>query len=149
LRELQGRHQDHPSPETLLLVVLRLKICSGVLGQGSRNFYVRMPIPKDLQTRLGTPGKPRRERWQSLNTSDPQKAKQEGRPIIEKWEREFANIRRPKQLTEAELQDAIWKRYLWRPCRANFVTINGPASLVWLRLAWRLRGTRRRLGPFE
>jgi hypothetical protein len=83
-----------------------------VRRQGSRNFYVRMPIPKDLQSRLGTPGKPRRERWQSLNTSDPHKARQQGRPIIEKWEREFAELRRPKKLTEAELQDAIWKRYL-------------------------------------
>jgi integrase len=83
-----------------------------VRRQGSRNFYVRMPVPKDLQTRLGTPGKPRRERWQSLSTSDPQKARQEGRPIIEKWEREFADLRRPKQLTEAELQEAIWKRYV-------------------------------------
>jgi integrase len=83
-----------------------------VRRQGSRNFYVRMPVPKDLQTRLGTPGKPRRERWQSLNTSDPHKARLAGRPVIEKWEREFADLRRPKQLTEAELQDAIWKRYL-------------------------------------
>ena len=83
-----------------------------VRRQGSRNFYVRMPIPKDLQQRLGTPSKPRRERWQSLNTSDPNKARQAGQPIIEKWEREFEELRRPKQLTEAELQDAIWQRYL-------------------------------------
>jgi integrase len=83
-----------------------------VRRQGSRNFYVRMPIPKDLQQRLGTPGKPRRERWQSLNTGDPNKARQAGQPIIEKWEREFEELRRPKQLTEAELQDAIWQRYL-------------------------------------
>src|SRR3954454_2063854 len=83
-----------------------------VRRQGSRNFYVRMPIPRELQTRLGTPSKPRRERWQSLNTSDPQKARAEGRPIIEKWEREFAELRRPKQLSEDELQNAVWKRYL-------------------------------------
>jgi hypothetical protein len=83
-----------------------------VRRQGSRNFYVRMPIPKDLQQRLGTPGKPRRERWMSLNTSDPQKARRDGRPIIEGWEREFAELRRPRELTETELQNAIWKRYL-------------------------------------
>src|SRR5258707_6535026 len=82
-----------------------------VRRQGSRNFYVRMPIPKDLQQRLGRLGKPRRERWQSLNTSDPIKARHAGQPIIEKWEREFEELRRPKQLTEPELQDAIWKRY--------------------------------------
>lgn len=83
-----------------------------VRRQGSRNFYVRMPVPKDLQQRLGKLGKPRRERWQSLNTSDPNKARQTGQPIIERWEQEFEELRRPKQLTEAELQDAIWKRYL-------------------------------------
>lgn len=83
-----------------------------VRRQGSRNFYVRMPIPKDLQARLGTPSKPRRERWQSLNTSDPAEARRVGRPIIEQWEREFRELRRPKQLTEAELQDVIWRRYV-------------------------------------
>jgi hypothetical protein len=83
-----------------------------VRRQGSRNFYVRVPVPKDLQKRLGKLGKPRRERWQSLNTSDPIKARQAGQPIIEKWEREFEELRRPKQLTEPELQDAIWRRYL-------------------------------------
>ena len=57
-----------------------------VRRQGNRNFYVRMPIPKDLQHRWGT-SKPRRERWLSLNTSDPQKARKDGRPIIEEWER--------------------------------------------------------------
>ncbi|MET4476448.1 site-specific integrase [Bradyrhizobium sp. F1.13.3] len=83
-----------------------------VKRQGSRNFYVRVPIPKDLQTRLGTPDKPRRERWQSLNTSDPAKARLLGRPIIEQWEREFQELRQPKPLTQEELQGAIWKRYV-------------------------------------
>lgn len=83
-----------------------------VRRKGSRNYYVRMPIPKDLQERLGTPGKPRRERWLSLNTGDPTRARQAARPIIEKWEREFRELRHPKELTEAELQDAIWKRYI-------------------------------------
>ncbi len=83
-----------------------------VKRQGSRNFYVRVPVPKDLQLRMGRLGKPRRERWQSLNTSDPIKARLAGQPIIERWEREFEELRRPKKLTEAELQDAIWKRYL-------------------------------------
>src|SRR3981189_2056006 len=83
-----------------------------VKRQGSRNFYVRVPVPKDLQQRMGRLGKPRRERWQSLNTSDPIKARLAGPAIIERWEREFEELRRPKKLTEAELQDAIWKRYL-------------------------------------
>lgn len=83
-----------------------------VKRQGSRNFYVRMPIPKDLQERLGTTGKPRRERWQSLNTNDPARARLLGRPIIEQWEREFRELRQPRTLTQEEIQDAIWKRYV-------------------------------------
>jgi hypothetical protein len=72
-----------------------------VRRQGSRNYYVRVGIPKDLQTRLGTPGKPKRERWQSLNTTNPYEAKRSARPIVDQWEREFEELRRPKQLTEA------------------------------------------------
>jgi integrase len=83
-----------------------------VRRQGSRNYYVRVGIPKDLQTRLGTPGKPKRERWQSLNTTNPYEAKRSARPIVDQWEREFEELRRPKQLTEAELQEAVWRRYL-------------------------------------
>jgi integrase len=65
-----------------------------------------------LQTKLGTPGKPKRERWQSLNTTNPHEAKRSARPIVDQWEREFEELRLPKQLTEAELQDAVWRRYL-------------------------------------
>ena len=78
---------------------------------GSRNYYVRVAIPTDLQVRLGRVGKPKKERWQSLNTTNPTEAKRSARPIIEQWEREFAELRLPKHLTEAELQDAVWRRY--------------------------------------
>ena len=47
-----------------------------------------------------------------MKTGDPTRARQAARPIIEKWEREFRELRHPKELTEAELQDAIWKRYI-------------------------------------
>ncbi|ACF02493.1 integrase family protein [Rhodopseudomonas palustris TIE-1] len=79
---------------------------------GSRNYYVRMAVPRDLQVRMGTPGKPRRELRKSLNTPDAREAKRLSRPILDEWERTFAELRRPKQLTEAELQNAIWRRYL-------------------------------------
>ena len=83
-----------------------------VRRKGSTKFYVRVPVPRDLQERLGTPGKPRRERWQSLNTSDEGRARRDAQPIIQAWLREFEDLRRPRPLTEAELQNAIWKRYV-------------------------------------
>lgn len=83
-----------------------------VRRQGSRNYYVRVAIPMDLQARLGRLGKPKKERWQSLNTSNPTEAKRAARPIVDQWEREFEALRLPKHLTEAELQDAVWRRYL-------------------------------------
>lgn len=83
-----------------------------VRRQGSRNYYLRVAIPKDLQARLGKLGKPKKERWQSLNTTSPQEAKRSARPIMDQWEREFDALRLPKHLTEAELQDAVWRRYL-------------------------------------
>jgi integrase len=80
---------------------------------GSRNYYARLAVPKDLQHRMGTTiGKPKRELWQSLNTSDPREAKRAARPVVEAWERQFAELRLPRHLSEGELQDAVWQRYL-------------------------------------
>ena len=79
---------------------------------GSRNYYARVSIPKELQNRMGTLGKPKREIWKSLNTSDPREAKRLARPIVDGWERQFEEMRLPRTLSEAELQDAVWQRYL-------------------------------------
>jgi integrase len=80
---------------------------------GSSSYYARMAVPKDLQKRLGRSlGKPKREFWKSLGTSDPREAKRRSRPVLDGWELEISELRRPRQLTEAELKDAIWKRYL-------------------------------------
>ena len=57
-------------------------------------------------------GKPKRELWQSLKTTDPREAKRLARPILEGWERQFDELRLPRHLSEAELQDAVWRRYL-------------------------------------
>jgi integrase len=61
---------------------------------------------------MGRPGKPRKEIWKSLGTSDPREAKRLSRPALDALELEFEALRRPRSLTEAELQDAIWRRYL-------------------------------------
>jgi integrase len=57
-------------------------------------------------------GKPKRELWQSLKTTDPREAKRLARPILEGWEKQFDELRLPRHLSEAELQDAVWRRYL-------------------------------------
>jgi len=75
--------------------------------QGSRRYYARLAVPKDLQKRMR-----KRELWKSLGTTDPKEAKRLARPISDQWEREFAEVRKPRILTEAELQDAVWSRYL-------------------------------------
>lgn len=79
---------------------------------GSRNYYCRVAVPRDLQIRMGTPGKPKREFWKSLGTVNATEAKRLARPIVDDFERQFAEMRRPKTLSEGELQDAIWRRYL-------------------------------------
>ena len=80
---------------------------------GSRNYYARIHVPKDLQHRMGSGiGKLKKELWRSLNTSDPRVAKAAARPIVEAWERQFAEMRLPRHLSEGELQDAVWQRYL-------------------------------------
>jgi hypothetical protein len=76
-----------------------------VRRQGSRNYYARIAIPKDLQKRLG------KERWKSTRSSDPKEAKRLARPIFDEWEREFAEVRKLRILTEEELKDAVWGRY--------------------------------------
>ena len=74
--------------------------------QGSRNYYARIAVPKALQKRLG------KERWKSTGSSDPKEAKRLARAIFDQWEREFAEVRKPRIFTEAELQDAVWTCYL-------------------------------------
>src|SRR5690348_10482532 len=83
-----------------------------VKRSGSANYYVRVAVPRDLQVRMGKPGKPRKELWKSLETSDAREARRLSRPILDDWEQTFEALRRPRQLTEAELQHAIWRRYL-------------------------------------
>lgn len=80
---------------------------------GSVNYYARMAIPKDLQARLsGRVGKLKREFWKSLETTDPREAKRRARPVLDAWEREIDEHRRPRQFSEDELRDAVWKRYV-------------------------------------
>jgi hypothetical protein len=78
-----------------------------VRRKGSRCYYARLAVPKDLQKRLR-----KRELWKSLGTADSKEAKRLARPILDQWEREFSEVRKPRIFTDAELQDAVWTRYL-------------------------------------
>jgi integrase len=79
---------------------------------GSRNYYARLAVPKDLQKRMGSLGRPKCDLWKSLGTSDLREAKRLARPVLDAWEKQFDELRLPRHLSEAELQDAIWRRYL-------------------------------------
>lgn len=79
---------------------------------GSKNFYARMAVPRDLQARMGPPGKPRKDLWKSLGTSDAREARRLAGPILNEWSRLFEGMRQNRELSEAELQAAIWRRYM-------------------------------------
>lgn len=90
-----------------------MPIATNILRRpGSRNYQVRVYVPKDLQDRMGKPGRPLTQIWKSLGTPDAREAKRLARPIVDQWEREFAERRQARQLTDGELQNAIWRRYL-------------------------------------
>ncbi len=89
-----------------------MPIATNILRRpGSRHYQVRVYVPKDLQARMGKPGKPLTQIWKSLSTPDAREAKRLARPIVEQWEREFEERRQARQLTDAEFQNAVWRRY--------------------------------------
>jgi integrase len=73
---------------------------------GSKNYYVRIFVPKSLQAKLG-----KADIWQSLKTTDAAEAKRRARPIIDQYDREFARLKAKRALTDHELQIAVWERY--------------------------------------
>jgi len=81
-------------------------------AQRKRLLPVPLHVPKDLQARLGKPGKPRLQIWKSLGTTDAREAKRLAGLFREEWERKFDDMRQAKALTEAEFQNAVWRRYV-------------------------------------
>jgi integrase len=73
---------------------------------GSKNYYVRIFVPRGLQARLG-----KAEIWQSLKTTDAAEAKRRARAIVDKYDRDFTRLQTKRTLTDHELQTAIWERY--------------------------------------
>jgi integrase len=81
---------------------------------GSSVFYARLGIPPDLQRHYpiaNKPGKFRLELWKSLGTRDPREAGDKVLPVLMKWRGEFAELRKRREPTPADLQAAVWSRY--------------------------------------
>ena len=72
---------------------------------GSARYYCRVAVPKDLQAIVG-----KRELWKSLGTADPRTARERGSVLVTAWLEEFAELRRKRQPSEADLQAAVWRQ---------------------------------------
>ncbi len=73
---------------------------------GSKSYYARIVVPRDVKAKFG-----KAEVWESLRTSNPSDAKRLARPIFDRYDRIFAALRAKRQLSDHELQTAIWNRY--------------------------------------
>ncbi|WP_018044902.1 site-specific integrase [Methylobacterium sp. 88A] len=73
---------------------------------GSAAYYARLGVPKDLQTILG-----KRELWESLRTKDAREARGRVAAVLARWHAEFADLRRRREATEADLQAVTWGHY--------------------------------------
>lgn len=80
---------------------------------GSASYYARLGVPKDLQPlypRTNTGG-PTKELWQSLGTKDAREARGRVAAVLATWHAEFADMRRRREATEADLQATTWDHY--------------------------------------
>lgn len=73
---------------------------------GSKNYYVRIGVPTEVQERYGA-----EEVWRSLKTTDLAEAKRRARPIEDEFDRKFSQLLAKRTLTDYELQTAVWNRY--------------------------------------
>ena len=83
-----------------------MSIATNVTRRGAV-YYTRMAVPLDLQDRLR-----KKELWKSLRTTNPKQAKRLARSQLDKWDAEFTELRCRRTLTETDLQDAVWSRYV-------------------------------------
>ncbi|QDM27555.1 site-specific integrase [Tardiphaga sp. vice304] len=73
---------------------------------GSARYYARLGVPPDLQSVVM-----KKEYWKSLGTSDPKLAREKVLPVLIRWRAEFAELRRRREPTAADLQLAAWNLY--------------------------------------
>jgi hypothetical protein len=87
---------------------LQMSIATNITRRSrSARYYARVAVPTDLRNVIG-----RRELWKSLGTTDPREAKQKVRAVLEAWDVEFAERRKRRTVSEADIQEAVWSRYL-------------------------------------
>src|SRR4051794_40773692 len=73
---------------------------------GSAVYYARLGVPPDLQ-----PFMKKRELWKSLGTRDAREAREKVLPVLMQWRGEFAELRKRREPSPADLQEAVWSRY--------------------------------------
>jgi site-specific recombinase XerD len=80
---------------------------------GSSVYYARLGIPPDLQCHYPAkrPGKTKLELWKSLGTRDARDAREKVLPVLMHWRAEFAELRKRREPTPDDLQNAVWTHY--------------------------------------
>ena len=69
-------------------------------------YYARQVVPVDLQQTVG-----KREFMRSLNTSDARTASARKLVVLSEWQHQFAELRRRREITEADFAAATWEHY--------------------------------------
>ena len=76
-----------------------LKIRNGV-------YYARLKVPTELKHLMGAA-----ELSRSLNTKDRRTANVRKLPVLSEWHQKFDDLRRRRDLTEADFANATWDHY--------------------------------------
>jgi integrase len=89
---------------------------------GSAVYYARLGVPPDLQGIMK-----KKELWKSLGTREPREAREKVLPVLMQWRGEFAELRKRREPTPDDLQNAVWSHYEGalerdRQTRAGFPT---------------------------
>lgn len=69
-------------------------------------YYARLKVPVELQHLMGT-----KELFRSLNTKDRRTANVRKLPVLSLWHQKFDDLRRRRDMTEADFANATWDHY--------------------------------------
>ena len=70
-------------------------------------YYVRLKVPAELQHLMGS-----KELSRSLNTKDRRTANVRKLSVLSEWHQKFDELRRRRDMTEADFANAAWGQYL-------------------------------------
>jgi len=82
-----------------------MKTGSNLKRRGA-TYYARQIVPVELQQLMG-----KRELIRSLNTTDARTASARKLSVLSEWQHQFADLRRRRELTEADFAQATWNHY--------------------------------------